>query len=89
MAGTKRIADEIKTITNRVDVLINNAGGVRDQRYVTSEGAEETFTANHLAPFLLTREILPLLRCAAATSELGAVRVLAVASKAYLVAATA
>ncbi|MEO6715903.1 MAG: SDR family NAD(P)-dependent oxidoreductase, partial [Novosphingobium sp.] len=61
MSETMRIASEIKALTNRLDVLINNAGGVRDQRYVTSEGTEETFTANHLAPFLLTRELLPLL----------------------------
>ena len=84
MSETKRIASEIKALTNRIDVLINNAGGVRDQRYVTEEGTEATFTANHLAPFLLTRELLPLLKETAATSEPGAVRVLAVASSAYL-----
>jgi len=84
MAEVVRIAGEIKALTPRIDVLINNAGGVRDQRYVTSEGLEETFTANHLAPFLLTRELLPLLRMAAADQPAGAVRVIAVASKAYL-----
>lgn len=84
MAETRQLADEIKGLTGRVDVLINNAGGVRDQRYVTSEGTEETFSANHLAPFLLTRELMPLLETAAAESEPGAVRVLAVSSMAYL-----
>ena len=85
MSETKRMADEVKGLTDRIDILINNAGGVRDQRYLTSEGTEETFTANHLAPFLLTRELLPLLKAAAAKSEPGDVRVIAVASKAYLV----
>jgi NAD(P)-dependent dehydrogenase (short-subunit alcohol dehydrogenase family) len=84
MAETKRIAEEIAALTPRLDILINNAGGVRDQRYITSEGGEETFTANHLAPFLLTRELMPLLKAAAAHSEPGDVRVIAVASKAYL-----
>ena len=84
MAETKRIADEIKALTSRLDVLINNAGGVRDQRYITSEGTEETFTANHLAPFLLTRELLPLLRQTAAASKPGEVRVIATASLAYM-----
>lgn len=84
MSETMRIANEIKALTDRIDVLINNAGGVRDKRYVTSEGTEETFTANHLAPFLLTRELMPLLKTAVADSEPGAVRVLAVASLAYL-----
>lgn len=82
MAQTMRLAGEIKGLTTRIDLLINNAGGVRDQRHVTSEGTEETFSANHLAPFLLTRELTPLLKAAAA-GEPGAVRVLATSSLAY------
>ena len=82
MAETKRIAGEAMALTDRLDVLFNNAGGVRDQRYVTSEGLEETFSANHLAPFLLTRELLPLLQQTA--RESGSTRVLATASRAYL-----
>jgi NAD(P)-dependent dehydrogenase (short-subunit alcohol dehydrogenase family) len=84
MAETKRMADEIKQLTGRIDVLINNAGGVRDQRYLTSEGMEETFSANHFAPFLLTRELMPLLEAAAADGAPGTVRVLGVSSLAYL-----
>jgi NAD(P)-dependent dehydrogenase (short-subunit alcohol dehydrogenase family) len=84
MSETKRIADEIKALTPCIDVLINNAGGVRDQRYVTSEGTEETFTANHLAPFLLTRELLPLLRATASQAKPGDVRILAISSRAYM-----
>ncbi len=83
MSETMRIAGEIKALTARIDVLFNNAGGVRDQRYVTSEGAEETFTANHLAPFLLTRELMPLLKAAAAQGKPGEVRILATSSLAY------
>ncbi len=84
MAETRRIAGEILGLTDRIDILVNNAGGVRDRRYVTSEGTEETFSANHLAPFLLTRELMPLLEKAAKTASPGSVRVLAVSSKAYL-----
>jgi NAD(P)-dependent dehydrogenase (short-subunit alcohol dehydrogenase family) len=84
MAETRRLAKQIKALTDRIDILINNAGGVRDQRYVTSEGMEETFSANHFAPFLLTRELMPLIEAAAATSTAGSVRVLAVSSLAYL-----
>ena len=83
MAETKRLADEIKVLTSRVDVLFNNAGGVRDARYVTSERTEETFSANHLAPFLLTRELLPLLQATAASETPGTVRVVATSSSAY------
>jgi NAD(P)-dependent dehydrogenase (short-subunit alcohol dehydrogenase family) len=84
MGETLRLADEIKALTPRIDALINNAGGVRDARYVTSEGTEETFTANHLAPFLLTRELLPLLKATAASGKPGDVRILATSSRAYM-----
>ena len=83
MADVKRVADEIKAITTRVDVLVNNAGGVRDRVIVTAEGTEATFAANHLAPFLLTRELLPLLKTTAASQPAGSVRVIAVASSAH------
>ena len=83
MAETQKLANDIKALTGRIDLLLNNAGGVRDQRYVTSEGTEETFAANHLAPFLLTRELMPLLEKTAAESVPGSVRVLAVSSLAY------
>jgi NAD(P)-dependent dehydrogenase (short-subunit alcohol dehydrogenase family) len=84
MGETLRLAGEIKALTTRIDALINNAGGVRDARYVTSEGTEETFSANHLAPFLLTRELLPLLRATAASGKPGDVRILATSSRAYM-----
>lgn len=83
MADVRRIASEIVGLTDRIDVLINNAGGVRDQRYVSSEGLEATMAANHFAPFLLTHELLPMLKATAAKSSPGAVRVLAVSSEAH------
>lgn len=83
MSEVRRVADEIAARTSRVDVLVNNAGGVRDRRLETPEGTEATFAANHLAPFLLTRELLPLLRASAAASPAGATRVIAVSSSAH------
>ena len=83
MSETKRLADEIKALTGPVDVLINNAGGIRDGKYMTVEGAEETFAANHLAPFLLTRELMPRIEEAAANRPPETVRVIAVSSIAY------
>jgi len=87
MSETNRLANEIHALTARVDVLINNAGGIRDGKYMTVEGTEETFAANHLAPFLLTRELMPLLEAAAIAGPPEAVRVLAVSSIAYAKAA--
>jgi NAD(P)-dependent dehydrogenase (short-subunit alcohol dehydrogenase family) len=83
MADVKRVAGEIAALTDRIDVLINNAGGVRDQRYTTPDGLEATFAANHLAAFLLTRELLPLLKAAAASAPRDSVRVIAVSSSGH------
>jgi NAD(P)-dependent dehydrogenase (short-subunit alcohol dehydrogenase family) len=83
MAEVKRTADEIKSLTPRLDVLINNAGGVRDRQIVTAEGTEATFAANHLAAFLLTRELMPLIKSRAADLEPGSTRVIAVSSSAH------
>jgi NAD(P)-dependent dehydrogenase (short-subunit alcohol dehydrogenase family) len=86
MAEVKRVADQVASRTERLDVLVNNAGGVRDRQYITAEGTEATFAANHLAPFLLTRELMPLLKASAATRPPGTTRVIAVSSTAHRMA---
>jgi NAD(P)-dependent dehydrogenase (short-subunit alcohol dehydrogenase family) len=85
MAEVKRVADEVRNRTGRLDVLVNNAGGVRDRQVITAEGTEATFAANYLAPFLLTRELMPLLRGSAASRPSGTTRVIAVSSSAHRV----
>lgn len=47
---------------DRLDALINNAGAFYYWLTLTSEGFEMQWAVNHLAPFLLTHELLPLLR---------------------------
>ena len=83
MAEVKRVADEVKSLTPRLDVLINNAGGVRDRQIITADGTEATFAANYLAPFLLTRELMPLLTVSATHLPPGSTRVIAVSSSAH------
>lgn len=58
----KTMAEKIRQEHNHLDVLLNNAGGVFAQRELTEDGFEKTFALNHLAYFILTRELLPLLR---------------------------
>jgi NAD(P)-dependent dehydrogenase (short-subunit alcohol dehydrogenase family) len=48
----------------RLDVLVNNAGLFTLRRAVSVDGIEMQLAVNHLAPFLLTRELLPLLAAA-------------------------
>jgi NAD(P)-dependent dehydrogenase (short-subunit alcohol dehydrogenase family) len=42
----------------RIDALVNNAGGVMGPRRITVDGHEGTFQINHLAHFLLTTLLL-------------------------------
>lgn len=49
-----------------LDVLINNAGAVPFWQTFTAEGFDLQWALNHLAPFLLTLELLPLLKQAPA-----------------------
>jgi len=46
----------------RLSLLVNNAGLFSERRRVTAEGRELVFAVNHLAPFVLTRELLGVLR---------------------------
>lgn len=66
LAEVHRLADEVRTGHDRLDVLINNAGigaGPRGggQREISADGHELRFQVNYLAAFLLTRLLLPLL----------------------------
>jgi retinol dehydrogenase-12 len=54
MAEVRALADEIGERYEQIDVLANNAGALFASRKETSEGLEQTFALNHLAPFLLT-----------------------------------
>ena len=54
-------AKEIASKVDRIHVLVNNAGGIIGERRTTKSGLEETFAGNHLGPFVLTRDLMPLL----------------------------
>lgn len=82
MADAVRLAGEIAGLTDRVDVLVNNAGGMTDRLEMTAEGLEANFAGNHLGPFVLTDRLLPLLRAAAGGAAAGAVRIVMTASDA-------
>jgi NAD(P)-dependent dehydrogenase (short-subunit alcohol dehydrogenase family) len=56
----RALADAVRSRVDRLDVLVNNAGGVNKARQVTVEGIEATFAVNHLGYFLLTNLLLDL-----------------------------
>lgn len=54
LESVRGLAAELRSKLDRIDVLLNNAGGVNDKRTLTADGYEATFAVNHLAGFLLT-----------------------------------
>lgn len=67
LAQVRRLAAEVRDATDRLDVLVSNAGiggGRPDgrRRQTSVDGHELRFAVNYLAGFLLTLELLPLLR---------------------------
>jgi NAD(P)-dependent dehydrogenase (short-subunit alcohol dehydrogenase family) len=61
-ASIRSFADALLDRTDRIDVLLNNAGLVLRERRETTEGFETTFGVNHLGHFLLTDLLLDRLR---------------------------
>ncbi|MEZ4286898.1 MAG: SDR family oxidoreductase [Polyangiales bacterium] len=60
MAQVRDVATRIESSFDRIDVLVNNAGGVFTHREESADGFEMTFALNHLSYFLLTNRLLPL-----------------------------
>ena len=58
LASVEACAEELTARFDRLDVLVNNAGGIWSSRQVTAQGFEQTIGVNHLGPFLLTRLLL-------------------------------
>lgn len=60
-AQIRRLAEEFKMHYDRLDVLVNNAGGFFMTRQESVDGLEMTFALNHLGYFLLTNLLLDVL----------------------------
>ncbi len=58
----RRVAREIHQNTDHVDVLLNNAGAFFASRQISADGYEMSFALNHLNYFVLTQELLDLIR---------------------------
>lgn len=70
LAEVERAAESIASCEPRLDVLINNAGigsgKLSDKvRKLSGDGHELRLAVNYLAPYLLTRRLVPLLRSSA------------------------
>ena len=66
LSQARELAEGILADFDRLDLLVNNAGiGSPDEEIeLTADGVEPVFQVNYLAHFLLTDELLPLLKAA-------------------------
>lgn len=62
LSSVARMAQELGERLAQLDVLINNAGVYMTRRELSRDGFEMTLAVNHLAHFLLTNLLLPLLK---------------------------
>ena len=77
LAQIRRLAGEILSAHDRLDLLVNNAGLFSPKFRLSADGYELTFAVNHLAPFLLTNLLLDRLKASAPA------RIVTVASRAH------
>jgi NAD(P)-dependent dehydrogenase (short-subunit alcohol dehydrogenase family) len=73
--SVRTAAEEVSQLTDRLDLIINNAGIMTPTRQITKEGLEGQFGANHIGHFLLTNLLMPHLLASAAAEKEGATRV--------------
>ena len=64
-AEVRRAAAEFRARHDRLHILVNNAGAIQRRRDLTVDGIERTFATNHLGTFLLTTQLLDVIRASA------------------------
>lgn len=61
MANVEALASAVAQKHSKLDVLINNAGVYNAQNPLTPDGLDIRFAVNAIAPYLLTKRLLPLI----------------------------
>ena len=62
LEAVKAMGQQIEKEVPKIDVLINNAGVFKSQVTMTKEGLDMRFAVNYLAPYVLTKALVPLLQ---------------------------
>jgi len=62
LGDMKAVAKTFAANNDRLDILINNAGAWFEKYQLTDDGIEQTFALNHMSYFVVTAELLDLIR---------------------------
>ena len=65
MQSVRKLASEIRMKYKKLDVMINNAGEIINERRTTVDGFEYTLGLDHLSHFLLTMLLLDIIKASA------------------------
>ncbi len=61
-SSIRNLADEFKRKYDNLHVLANCAGAIFNQKQITSEGIERSFAVNYMSHFVLTNQLLDMLK---------------------------
>ena len=61
-ASVRKFTQEVLKITDKVHILINNAGIMMIEKTITEDGNEKQMQVNHFGHFLLTQLLMPTLK---------------------------
>ncbi len=61
LKNAKKLAEEVLAKTTTLDVIINNAGVFVMDNSLTEDGLDARFAVNTIAPYILTKLLLPIL----------------------------
>ena len=78
VGGNQQLADQILAETGQLHILVNNVGGLYNDRWETEDGYEATLAMNLIGPFALTEALLPALQAG------GPARIVNVTSASFL-----
>lgn len=61
LKNTKIFAEEILAVTDKIDIIINNAGVFVLDETTSTDGLDIRFAVNTISPYILTKMLLPIL----------------------------